>query len=247
MVPKLKFICNTCKFVRVTYIFDFWSEPMEREVNKNQLIIISSGFILVILQNIILFFSNISSTAESEFVTNTFSNLMDFEIVYVMDTLGFVLIGIGLILSYQNSSIGSELLASLGIFTWVVLRLIWQSQLDNAFDDFDIWSDSVMDLDSQVTFFLVANIALTIAIINLYRLSKNNIPLLIYGVLNFISSTTIFLVVHSSIASDITEFLTYDLKLIWTPLIGVVGLGLYVKHHLLEDLKTEFGNQTTNQ
>lgn len=214
---------------------------MSLEMKDNAKIALLAGSGLLILQNLILFFSNLGDYKDDEFVTNTILALDDADFEYIIDIFGFFALGVAFYLAAATKSDKTKYyFVAVGSITWALLRVVWQFFILDL-SEFDLFSDDDPVFDTEVTLFLLANIALFFGLFYLYLMNKENKFMLAYLITNIVSSIFIFITMHTSTDQildswdgDLLMWLTYKLKLIISPLIAMVAFGYLIKPYLTE-------------
>ena len=172
---------------------------MSLKMKDNAKLALLAGSGLLIVQNLILFFSNLGDYKDDEFVFNTMLALEDGDFEYIIDILGFLALGVAFILAAaERSDKTNYYIVGVGSIAWGLLRIVWQFILLD-YGEADLFSDDdfILDFDSEVSVFLVANIALFVGLLYLYFMNKENRFLLAYTITNFVSSVFIFITTHS--------------------------------------------------
>ncbi len=213
-------------------------------MKDNAKIALLGGSGLLIVQNLILFFSNLGDYKDDEFVFNTMLALDDVDFEYIIDILGFLALGAAFIIAAsERSDKRNYYIVGIGSIAWALLRILWQFILLDT-GEIDIFSDDdlTFDFDSEVTVFLIANVALFVGLLFLYFMNKENRFLLAYTITNLVSSIFIFITTHSetidwleSWDEDLLMWLSFKLKLIISPLIAMIAFGYIIKPYAVQN------------
>lgn len=166
---------------------------------------------------------------ENKYISNTYNYLVNFETVYILDIVGFLLLGIVQI-AYSTSNSNKVksrklLISGCGFIFWVILRIIWQfiviqTENDNA-------------LDNSLDFFLVSTFGFTVGLLFLISIIEKypngKLMVVFYAIMNQNSSIYIFLFLHTSFDFDnrwnkiLKDWLSYHSKLIFSPIIAIIA------------------------